>query len=45
MFSKLTIKTAERLHWLGSDVFIVHFEQISQIIDIFIVDFKQINAG
>ena len=29
--SKLTIKTPERCHWRCSDVFIVIFEQISQI--------------
>ena len=35
--SKLTIKTPERWYWRRSDVFIVNFEHISQIILVFLM--------
>ena len=32
IYSKLTIKTPEQVHWRRSGVFIVNFEQISHIV-------------
>ena len=34
---KLTIKTAERRHWLRSGVFIVNSEHISQLVLVFLL--------
>ena len=35
--SKLTIKTPERSHWCRSNVFIVNFEYISQVVIVFLL--------
>ena len=44
--SKLTIKTQEQRNWRRSGVFVVNFEQISQIANsVSINDFEQIHAG
>ena len=39
------MKKPERLQWLCSGVFIVNFEQISQIAIVSIFDFEQANTG
>ena len=36
--SKLAIKIPERRHWLRSDVFIVNFEHISQLVPVFLIE-------
>ena len=43
--SKLTISTPEGRHWRPSGVLVVHFEYISHIVPVPIVDFKQVNFG
>ena len=49
IFSKLTVKTAERRHWRRSVIFIVNFEQhISYFIpcsSVSIINFDLVNAG
>ena len=47
MYSKLTIKTPERLQWHRFSVFIVNFEHISDfgLVFLCIVTFEQVNAG
>ena len=46
IFSKLIFKTPERLQCFRPGVFIVYFEQFSQIVLMFpIVDLKQVNSG
>ena len=46
IYSKLTIKTPERPHWLRSGVFIVNFEHnFSSCSSISIVNFEQVIAG
>ena len=43
--SKLTKMTPERHHWRRSGVFIVNFEQISNIVLVFSLLFEQLNTG
>ena len=43
--SKLTIKIPEQRHSLRSSVFIVNFEHISHLFNVFIVAFQQVNVN